>query len=85
MAGGLLLALIRNGFSPLKADPFYRDLTTRLIILAAIGVSVCGKWDRTGIPWPQGRDARLWNRSLTPGLKWLAEGCDGVQPHPATV
>lgn len=43
VAGVLLLALINNGFNILNADPFYRDLTTGLIILAAIGVSAAGK------------------------------------------
>lgn len=43
VAGVMLLALINNGFNILNADPFYRDLTTGLIILAAIGVSSAGK------------------------------------------
>ena len=43
VAGVFLLALINNGFNILNADPFYRDLTTGLIILAAIGVSASGK------------------------------------------
>jgi ribose transport system permease protein len=43
VAGVLLLALINNGFNILNADPFYRDLTTGLIILAAIGISASGK------------------------------------------
>jgi ribose transport system permease protein len=43
LAGVFLLALITNGFNILNADPFYRDLTTGLIILAAIGVSASGK------------------------------------------
>lgn len=43
VAGVLLLALINNGFNILNADPFYRDLTTGLIILAAIGISAAGK------------------------------------------
>ena len=42
VAGVLLLALINNGFNILNADPFYRDLTTGLIILAAIGISAIG-------------------------------------------
>lgn len=42
IAGVLLLALINNGFNILNADPFYRDLTTGLIILAAIGISASG-------------------------------------------
>ena len=43
VAGVLLLALINNGFNILNADPFYRDLTTGLIILAAFGISASGK------------------------------------------
>ncbi|MEM5471046.1 ABC transporter permease [Hoeflea sp. AS60] len=43
VAGVMLLALINNGFNILNADPFYRDLTTGLIILAAIGISSVGK------------------------------------------
>ena len=46
IAGVMLLALINNGFNILNADPFYRDLTTGLIILAAIGVSASGKRSR---------------------------------------
>ncbi len=43
LAGVFLLALISNGFNILNADPFYRDLTTGLVILAAIGISAAGK------------------------------------------
>ena len=43
IAGVLLLALINNGFNILNADPFYRDLTMGLVILAAIGISAGGK------------------------------------------
>ncbi len=43
VAGVFLLALINNGFNILNADPFYRDLTTGLIILAAIGISAGGR------------------------------------------
>lgn len=43
VAGVLLLALINNGFNILNADPFYRDLTTGLIILAAVGISASGQ------------------------------------------
>jgi ribose transport system permease protein len=46
IAGVMLLALINNGFNILNADPFYRDLTTGLIILGAIGVSASGKRTR---------------------------------------
>jgi ribose transport system permease protein len=43
IAGVMLLALINNGFNILNADPFYRDLTTGLVILGAIGASASGK------------------------------------------
>jgi ribose transport system permease protein len=46
VAGVLLLALINNGFNILNADPFYRDLTTGLVILAAIGLSAVGRGRR---------------------------------------
>ncbi len=42
VAGVLLLALINNGFNILNADPFFRDLTTGLIILIAVGISASG-------------------------------------------
>ena len=32
IAGVMLLALINNGFNILNADPFYKDLTTGLVI-----------------------------------------------------
>ena len=35
IAGVMLLALINNGFNILNADPFYKDLTTGLVIIAA--------------------------------------------------
>ena len=38
-----MLARINTGFNMLNADPLYRDLTTRLIILAAIGISTSAK------------------------------------------
>ena len=43
IAGVFLLALVNNGFNILSADPFYRDLTTGLIILAAVGISAVGQ------------------------------------------
>ena len=43
LGGVFLLALISNGFNILNADPFYRDLTTGLVILAAIGIVATGK------------------------------------------
>ena len=46
VAGVFLLALINNGFNILNADPFFRDLTTGLVILAAIGISAIGQSNR---------------------------------------
>lgn len=43
IVGVLLLALIANGFNILNADPFYRDLTTGVIIVAAVALSA---WDK---------------------------------------
>ena len=43
VAGVLLLALINNGFNILNADPFYRDLTTGIVILGAVAISVAGR------------------------------------------
>jgi ribose transport system permease protein len=43
VAGVYLLALINNGFNILNADPFLRDLTTGIVILAAIAVSAIGQ------------------------------------------
>jgi ribose transport system permease protein len=43
LGGVLLLALINNGFNILNADPFLKDLTTGVVILAAVAVSVSGK------------------------------------------
>lgn len=42
LAGVFLLALVSNGFNILNVDPFFRDLTTGLIILAAVGISAIG-------------------------------------------
>lgn len=42
-AGVFLLALVNNGFNILSIDPFYRDLTMGLIILAAVGISSLGQ------------------------------------------
>jgi ribose transport system permease protein len=39
LAGVFLLALINNGFNILNANPFYKDLTTGVIILAAVALS----------------------------------------------
>jgi ribose transport system permease protein len=42
IAGVLLLALINNGFNLLNLDPFYRDLTTGVIIVFAVALSSIG-------------------------------------------
>ena len=42
LAGVFLLALVNNGFNILNIDPFFRDLTMGLIILAAVGISAMG-------------------------------------------
>lgn len=39
VSGVLLLALINNGFNILNANPFYKDLTTGLIIVSAVALS----------------------------------------------
>ena len=39
VAGVMLLALINNGFNILNVDPFYKDLTTGLIIVSAVALS----------------------------------------------
>ncbi|WP_170128040.1 ABC transporter permease [Euzebya rosea] len=38
-AGVMLLALIQNGFNILNANPFYKDLTTGLVIVLAVALS----------------------------------------------
>ncbi len=43
LAGVFLLALVNNGFNIVNIDPFFRDLTTGLIILAAVGISAMGQ------------------------------------------
>jgi ribose transport system permease protein len=43
LAGVFLLALVNNGFNILDIDPFFRDLTMGLIILAAVGISAIGQ------------------------------------------
>lgn len=43
LAGVFLLALVNNGFNILGIDPFFRDLTMGLIILAAVGISALGQ------------------------------------------
>ncbi len=39
LSGVLLLALINNGFNILNANPFYKDLTTGVIIILAVALS----------------------------------------------
>ena len=39
IAGVMLLALINNGFNILNADPFYKDLTTGLVIITAVALT----------------------------------------------
>ena len=39
IAGVMILALINNGFNILNADPFYKDLTTGLVIIAAVALT----------------------------------------------
>jgi ribose transport system permease protein len=46
VAGVLLLQLINNAFNILNVNPFYKDLTTGLIIVAAVAASAAGKWRR---------------------------------------
>jgi ribose transport system permease protein len=42
LAGVFLLALINNGFNILNANPFYKDLTTGVIIVSAVALSAAG-------------------------------------------
>jgi len=42
IAGVIMLALINNGFNILNADPFFKDFTTGLIIVAAVAISASG-------------------------------------------
>ncbi len=43
LAGVMLLALINNGFNILNVNPFYKDLTTGAIIVAAVALAAGGK------------------------------------------
>jgi ribose transport system permease protein len=43
VAGVLLLSLIGNAFNILNANPFFKDLTTGLIIVAAVALSAAGR------------------------------------------
>lgn len=42
MAGVLLMALIGNGFNILNVNPFFKDLTTGLIIVLAVALAATG-------------------------------------------
>lgn len=46
IAGVLLLALIGNAFNILNVNPFFKDLTTGLIIVTAVALSAIGKGRR---------------------------------------
>ena len=39
VSGVMLLALITNGFNILNAEPFYKDLTTGIVIVAAVALT----------------------------------------------
>ena len=43
VAGVIMLALINNGFNILNVNPFFKDLTTGLIIVAAVAISASGR------------------------------------------
>lgn len=43
LAGVYLLALINNGFNILNANPFYKDLTTGVIIVSAVALGAAGR------------------------------------------
>lgn len=43
MAGVFLMALIGNGFNILNVNPFYKSLTTGLIIVLAVALAAAGK------------------------------------------
>lgn len=43
LCGVYLLALIDNGFDILNVNPFYKDLTTGLVILAAVALAAAGR------------------------------------------
>jgi ribose transport system permease protein len=42
MAGVLLMALIGNGFNILNVNPFFKDLTTGVIIVLAVALAASG-------------------------------------------
>ena len=46
VAGVLLLALVGNAFNILNVNPFFKDLTTGLIIVMAVALSAIGKGRR---------------------------------------
>ena len=39
VSGVMLLALITNGFNILNAEPFYKDLTTGVVIVATVALT----------------------------------------------
>ena len=39
VSGVMLLALITNGFNILNAEPFYKDLTTGIVIISAVALT----------------------------------------------
>ncbi len=43
IAGVFMLALINNGFNILNADPFFKDPTTGLVIVAAVAIIASGR------------------------------------------
>ncbi|MFD1810274.1 hypothetical protein ACFSHQ_25840 [Gemmobacter lanyuensis] len=43
MAGVLLMALIGNGFNILNVNPFFKDLTTGVIIVIAVALAASGR------------------------------------------
>ena len=42
VAGVLLMALIGNGFNILNVNPFFKDLTTGIIIVIAVALAASG-------------------------------------------
>ena len=43
VAGVLLMALIGNGFNILNVNPFFKDLTTGVIIVIAVALAASGR------------------------------------------
>lgn len=50
VVGVLLLAMVANGFNLLNADPFYRDLTTGVVIIFAVALSASSRRTRRRKP-----------------------------------